>query len=99
VVYGIACLLCLFSHSFITEIPFLIDTALKNITRDVILKFVSENEIGLNCTQQKLCVPIVSRIYRKMLVGIKFTEISVEHNFICDGHHRYLYCARDKKVM
>lgn len=51
---------------------------------------MSENEIKLSCTHKKLCVPIIDRMYRKMLVGIKFTEIKVENNLICDGHHRYL---------
>jgi hypothetical protein len=25
-----------------------------------------------------------------MIIGIKFKEIKVENNLICDGHHRYL---------
>lgn len=54
------------------------------------LKFVSENELELSCTHRKLCVPIIARIYRKMLAGIRFAEIKVANNLICDGHHRYL---------
>lgn len=63
---------------------------LGKITKEQVLKFVSENHIELNSTHQKLCIPIINRIYRKMLVGIKFAEIKVGNGCICDGHHRYL---------
>lgn len=63
---------------------------MEKITKERILRLLCENEIELKCTHQKLCVPIVDRIYRKMLAGIKFAEIKVENNLICDGHHRYL---------
>lgn len=35
-------------------------------------------------------MPIIDRIYRKMVAGIKFSGIKVADNLICDGHHRYL---------
>lgn len=54
------------------------------------LRFIEANEIELSCTQEKLCVPIVERIYRKMKAGIKFSNIKVDGGSICDGHHRYL---------
>lgn len=60
------------------------------MTQESILNFIAENDIKCSCTHTKLCVPIVDRIYRKMLAGIKFTEIKVDDRLICDGHHRYL---------
>ncbi len=41
-------------------------------------------------THNKLCIPIVNRLYLKMLVGIKFPPIKVDGDLIIDGHHRYL---------
>lgn len=63
---------------------------MEKITSELILKFITEYDIELQCTHQKLCVPIIDRIYRKMLAGIKFAEIKVADGLICDGHHRYL---------
>lgn len=50
----------------------------------------SEIKIELSSTHAKLCYPIINRIYKKMLIGIKFPSIKVEDNLIIDGHHRYL---------
>jgi hypothetical protein len=63
---------------------------LEKITGKVIQKFLSENELALMCTQAKLCIPIIDRIYRKMSIGIRFSGIKVDNGMICDGHHRYL---------
>lgn len=63
---------------------------LERITKEKILEFITANDIELDCKQARLCVPIIDRLYRKMLVGVRFTEIGVDDNLICDGHHRYL---------
>ncbi|MBV4357891.1 hypothetical protein [Pinibacter aurantiacus] len=63
---------------------------MKQISKDFLLDFIEASEIELRCTQEKLCVPIVERIYRKMRAGIKFPNIKVDDDVICDGHHRYL---------
>lgn len=63
---------------------------MEKVTKEVIQKFITENEVELISTQKKLCLPIISRIYIKMLAGIKFSGIRIENNLICDGHHRYL---------
>jgi len=60
------------------------------ITKEQLLKFVTGHQLELSSTHQKLCIPIINRIYRKMLIGIKFAEIKVSNSCICDGHHRYL---------
>jgi hypothetical protein len=63
---------------------------MEKITKQGILDFVNNNTIVLRSTHSKLCLPIINRIYRKMLLGIKFPAIKVEDDLICDGHHRYL---------
>lgn len=63
---------------------------MEKITKEVIIEFISKNEIELNSTHTKLCLPVINRIYKKMTAGIRFSGIKVEDNLICDGHHRYL---------
>ncbi len=63
---------------------------MKKITQEFISHFIAGNHIAFSCTHTRLCVPVIDRIYRKMLVGIKFAEIKVYDRIICDGHHRYL---------
>ena len=64
-------------------------TIMDNINKEAIQQFLSVNEISLRCTQAKLCIPIINRMYQKMVIGIKFSGIKVEDKLICDGHHRY----------
>lgn len=54
------------------------------------LEFIEKNEIEFISTHQKLCLPIINRIYKKMCAGIRFENIKVEDRLICDGHHRYI---------
>jgi hypothetical protein len=63
---------------------------LEKITQEKISRFVMEQKIELFSTHSNLCLPIIDRIYRKMLMGIKFSAIKVVDGLICDGHHRYL---------
>lgn len=63
---------------------------MESITKEIIINFITRNEIELRSTQTKLCLPVIIRIYKKMTAGIKFSGIKVEDNLICDGHHRYL---------
>ena len=63
---------------------------MKRITKEVIVEFISKNEIELSSTHTKLCLPVINRIFKKMSAGIKFSGIKVENNLICDGHHRYI---------
>lgn len=62
----------------------------KNLTLEIVLKFLQEQEIELKSTHDKLCFPIINRIYKKMTIGIKFPSIKVDGDLIIDGHHRYL---------
>ena len=63
---------------------------LEKITKEIIVEFISKNEIELSSTHTKLCLPVINRIFKKMSAGIKFSGIKVENNLICDGHHRYI---------
>ncbi len=60
------------------------------IKKEQILEYISNNNIELRCTHERLCVPIIDRIYKKMSAKIKFSDIKVDGILICDGHHRYV---------
>lgn len=61
-----------------------------NITKELILKRFKESEAVLIATHHKLCLPIINRIYKKMMNGVKFDDIKVCDTLIIDGHHRYV---------
>ena len=55
-----------------------------------VVNYLLVRKLELKSTHSRLCFPIIDRIYRKMLVGIKFSPIKVDEGIIIDGHHRYL---------
>lgn len=63
---------------------------MKYIDRNIIDKAVSDKVNILVSTHSKLSLPIINRIYNKMINGIKFDDIKVCNNMIIDGHHRYV---------
>ena len=63
---------------------------MKKITKEILVEFISKNELELSSTHTKLCLPVINRIFKKMSAGIKFSGIKIESNLICDGHHRYI---------
>ena len=62
----------------------------KKITSEILRDFIAQNPIELKSTHSKLCLPIINRLYRKMSIGIKFSNIKVANSLIIDGHHRYI---------
>lgn len=60
------------------------------IKNQTILEILSSKTLDLNATQNKLSIPIINRIYKKMKFGLKFDAIKVYNNLIIDGHHRYI---------
>lgn len=60
------------------------------ITSKEIKKIITEREIFLVSTHHKLSLPVIKRIYKKMVSGIKFDDIKICGNLVIDGHHRYL---------
>jgi len=63
---------------------------LENITTEIVKELILKNGIGLKATQDKICIPIINRMYKKMKGGIKFSDIYVKDGKICDGHHRFI---------
>lgn len=55
-----------------------------------IADLLRQTNIPLKSTQNKICVPIVERIYKKMKAGINFSAIRTDNDVIIEGHHRYV---------
>ena len=68
---------------------------METIDREVILKAIKESDFILMATHKKLCHPIINRIYKKMINGIKFDDIKVCDTLIIDGHHRYVSISKN----
>lgn len=60
------------------------------INKEIILKTIQESDYILFSSHNKLCLPIIDRITKKMINGIKFDDIKVCDKLIIDGHHRYI---------
>lgn len=67
------------------------------ITEEIIRDFLKENKLDYLPTHNKLSLPIINRIYKKMLYDIKFEIVKVNENIIVDGHHRYISSELAKK--
>ena len=63
---------------------------MKEINKEQILNAIATSDNVLIATHRKLCLPIINRIYKKMINGIKFDDIKVCETLIIDGHHRYV---------
>ena len=61
-----------------------------NINKEIILQSIEESDCILITTHNKLSLPIIRRIYKKMINGIKFDDIKVCDACIIDGHHRFV---------
>ncbi|MCE2962831.1 MAG: hypothetical protein ACK5UE_11775 [Chitinophagales bacterium] len=59
-------------------------------TKDYIITKINDQTIKLSPSQNKLSLPIIERITRKMKFGIRFDDIKIEKGLIIDGHHRYI---------
>jgi len=62
----------------------------EKITAVCIRDFLLSIDTKLKSTQNKLCIPIINRLCKKMSIGLKFDEIKVYGDLIIDGHHRYI---------
>lgn len=60
------------------------------IASEEIKKYITSTEIVLVSTHHKLSIPVIKRIYKKMVNGIKFDDIKICGNLVIDGHHRYI---------
>ncbi|QPH40331.1 hypothetical protein [Pedobacter endophyticus] len=60
------------------------------LTAIEIHEILNKHNVELAPTQAKLSIPIINRIYKKMVLGIDFNKIKVCGKLIIDGHHRYV---------
>jgi uncharacterized protein (DUF433 family) len=60
------------------------------ITIEIISENLRSKNIDLLSTHAKLSIPIINRLYKKMVNGIKFDDIKTCGDLIIDGHHRYV---------
>ncbi len=63
---------------------------MENLTENYIQNYLLINKIEYKSTHYRLSLPIINRIYKKMINCIKFDDIKVCDNLIIDGHHRYI---------
>jgi hypothetical protein len=71
----------------------------EKITSEIIKEYISNNEIRCDPTHHQLCVPIINRIYQKMVHNLKFDDIKICDNLIIDGHHRYISSLLARKAI
>ena len=62
---------------------------MNRITAKEISDYIETHSIELFPTQQSLCIPIINRLYQKMINGLTFDDIKVYNDLVIDGHHRY----------
>jgi hypothetical protein len=60
------------------------------ITGEIISENLRLKKVDLLSTHAKLSIPIINRLYKKMVNGIKFDDIKICDDLIIDGHHRYI---------
>ncbi len=53
-------------------------------------ELLSNETFEFRPTQNKISVPLLVRIYKKMKAGLEFNAIKVCENLIIDSHHRYI---------
>lgn len=63
---------------------------MEHISLEIVSEFVKKSNIDLKSTHERLCFPVIMRLYKKMKIGIRFSGIKVDGDLIIDGHHRYL---------
>lgn len=60
------------------------------LNKEDLLAYFKVNNPEFLATHNRLCIPIINRIYKKMKRGIRFDDIKVCDGLIIDGHHRYV---------
>ena len=63
---------------------------MQTISIDELKEFLKSHNFPLQPTQQKICYPIIQRIYRKMQIGVQFEKINIDNLLLINGHHRYI---------
>jgi hypothetical protein len=60
------------------------------LLKEKLLALLQSECMELISSHDRLSLPIVERIYKKMSVGVEFGPIKVDGGLIIDGHHRYV---------
>jgi hypothetical protein len=60
------------------------------ITHEFIKDLITQNTLEFSPTQGRISLPIINRLFKKMMIGVIFEDIKINENNIIDGHHRYL---------
>ena len=63
---------------------------MEQITHEIIVNIIKDGSASLLSSHAKLSIPIINRIYKKMVNDIKFDDIKICECLIIDGHHRYI---------
>ncbi len=63
---------------------------LKEFTVKDVKNVFQSGKLELKPTQNKLSLPIINRICKKMFLGYETKAIHVDDNCIVNGHHRYI---------
>ena len=63
---------------------------LKNVSQADLIYLINNSDLKYKSTHTRLSLPIINRIYKKMVAKIKFPAIKIQDDFICDGHHRFI---------
>lgn len=59
-------------------------------TKVQILELIKNDKLKLRPNQNRISLPIINRIFKKMSNNIAFSSIKVSEGLIIDGHHRYI---------
>ncbi|MCF6308235.1 MAG: hypothetical protein L3J09_09785 [Flavobacteriaceae bacterium] len=60
------------------------------INLKIVVDLLNSGSLNLIATQERICLPMLQRIYKKMKFGIEFDNLRVNDSRIVDGHHRYI---------
>ena len=60
------------------------------ITGKIIKNYLENNSLEFKSTHFRLSLPIINRIYKKMVNEVKFDDIKICDDVIIDGHHRFI---------
>lgn len=61
-----------------------------DITKRNVLQLIQDKQLDYKPNQDKISLPIINRIYKKMSKSIIFPPIKISGDLIIDGHHRYI---------
>jgi hypothetical protein len=58
--------------------------------KNQLLELINNGKLELVSTHKALSLPVIERIFKKMMINLRFGGIQVDNEVILNGHHRYL---------